>query len=147
MIYLYAGLGLAMLTGIMAIFDMGLYLTDSSLLLSRTDPYSLEAAVKEWDQRLLSALESPDALSSEMRGLEICQYLKLTDSLQQNWPFESAQEASGNIFVGACVMNAGSHRVLVWPDPSRPHHPYQLYSCLLQGSEQICLFEKKGVGS
>ena len=56
MIYLYAGLGLAMMTGIMAIFEMGLYLTGSSLFLSRIDPYVLESGVKKMDRRLLSAL-------------------------------------------------------------------------------------------
>ena len=80
-----------------------------------------------------------------MSGLEICQSLKLVDSLQGVWPFEHAQEVRGDVFPGACVMNAGSHRVLVWPDPSKKYQAYQLYSCLLQGSEQICLFEKRGL--
>ena len=144
MIYLYAGLGIAMLTGIMAIFEMGLSLTGSSLLSSRVDPYTLEIEVKEMDRKLLSVLEDPNEFSSGISGLEICQRLELVDSLQDNWPFESAQEVEGNIFPGACVMNAGSHRVLVSPDPSRQHHSYQLYSCLLQEAEQNCLFEKKG---
>ena len=43
-------------------------------------------------------------------------------------------------------MNAGSHRVLVSPDPSNQYHSYQLYSCLLQELSRIaCL--KKGVES
>ena len=144
MIYLYAGLGLAMLSGIMAIFEMGLHLTGSSLVSSRADPYALEVEIKRIDRLLLSALEDPHVLSPGLRGLDICQQLQLVVSLPKNRPFEPAQEVKDNVFPSACVMNAGSHRVLVAPDPSNPYHSYQLYSCLLQGSEQSCLFEKKG---
>ena len=144
MIYLYAGLGIAMLTGIMAIFEMGVSLTGSSLLSSRVDAYTLDIEIKEMDQKLLSVLEDSNELSSGISGLGICQRLELVDSLQDDWPFEPAQEVKGNLFPGACVMNAGTHRVLVSPDPSNQYHSYQLYSCLLQGAEQNCLFEKKG---
>ena len=49
MIYLYAGLGIAMLTGIMAIFEMGVSLTGSSLLSSRL-MLIFDIEIKEMDQ-------------------------------------------------------------------------------------------------
>ena len=148
MVYFYAGLGVAMLAGIMAIFEMGLSLTGRSLLPSPTDPYLLSGEIKAMDQKLLAVLADPEALPSNLRGLEICAGLELADALKDDWPFSSAQETSTTRFPGGCVMNAGRHRVLVQPDPSYPNpsnpdQPYQLYSCVLQGSDQLCLFEQE----
>ena len=39
MVYLYAALGAVMMTGIMAVLEMGLSLTGQSLLLKPEDPY------------------------------------------------------------------------------------------------------------
>ena len=150
MVYFYAGLGVAMLAGIMAIFEMGLSLTGRSLLPSPTDQYLLSGEIKEMDRDLLEVLANSEALPSNLRGLEICAglELKLADALKDDWPFSSAQETSTTRFPGGCVMNAGRHRVLVqpnpsYPNPSKPVQRYQLYSCVLQGSDQLCLFEQE----
>ena len=143
MVYLYAGLGVAMLAGIMAIFEMGLSLTGRSLLPSPTDSYLVSRDIKERDQRLLRVLADREALPSTLSGLEICQGLELSDEFKDDWPFSQAQEASERLFPGSCVMNAGSHRVLVQPDALNSDRSYQLYSCVLQGSDQLCLFEKE----
>lgn len=148
MVYFYAGLGVAMLAGIMAVFEMGLSLTGRSLLPSPTDSYLLSGEIKAMDQKLLAVLADPEALPSNLRGLEICAGLELADAFKDDWSFSSVQDASTTRFPGGCVMNAGRHRVLVQPDPFYPNpsnadRPYQLYSCVLQGSDQLCLFEQE----
>ena len=145
MVYLYAGLGVAMLAGIMAIFEMGLSLTGRSLLPSPKDSYLLSYDIKERDQMLLRILADREALPSTLSGLEICQGLELSDELKDDWPFSPAQEASESRFSKGCVMNANadSHRVLVQPDPKNDEMSYRLYSCVLTGGEQFCLFEKE----
>ena len=56
MVYLYAGMGVVMLTGIMAIFEMGLSLTGQSLLPIPADPYASDSSMKELDETLLEFL-------------------------------------------------------------------------------------------
>jgi len=56
MVYLYAGLGVVMLSGIMAIFEMGLALTGQFLLPNPPDDYLSNQAMKESDITLLKAL-------------------------------------------------------------------------------------------
>ena len=56
MVYLYAGMGVVMLTGIMAIFEMGLSLMGQSLLPTPTDQYFADSSMKETDKTLLKFL-------------------------------------------------------------------------------------------
>ena len=71
MVYLYAGLGVAMLTGIMAIFEMGLALTGRSLLPSPQDLYSESEDVKREDLRMVKLLIEADDLSLPYRDRHI----------------------------------------------------------------------------
>ena len=54
MIYLYAGLGVLMISGIMAIFEMGLSLTGQSMLPIPTNAYKQSSDAKVEDKRLIS---------------------------------------------------------------------------------------------
>ena len=56
MVYLYAGLGVVMLSGIMAIFEMGLALTGQTLLPVPTDDYLSNQSMKDADIMFLKAL-------------------------------------------------------------------------------------------
>ena len=73
MVYLYAALGVVMMTGIMAVVEMGLSLTGQSLLLKPDDPYRqnlLTKAVGKRDQQMLNLLHDKDDLDAIGRSLE-----------------------------------------------------------------------------
>ena len=73
MVYLYAALGVVMMTGIMAVIEMGLSLTGQSLLLNPDDPYRqnlLTKAVGRRDQQMLDLLHDKDDLDAIGRSLE-----------------------------------------------------------------------------
>ena len=72
MVYLYAGLGVAMLTGIMAIFEMGLALTGRSLLPSPLDLYS-ESIVKRKPSGAEVIVEADPPLAAT--GTSLCEQI------------------------------------------------------------------------
>ena len=56
MAYLYASLGVMMLGGIMAIFEMGLSLTGQSMIPAPPEKYFSDASMKRADIKLLENL-------------------------------------------------------------------------------------------
>lgn len=81
MVYLYAALGVVMMTGIMAVVQMGLSLTGQSLLLKPGDPYRqnfLINAVGKRDQQMLNLLYNNvdlDAIGRSLEGGDLCDQL------------------------------------------------------------------------
>ena len=66
MIYLYAALGVVMMTGIMAVVEMGLSLTGQSILLKPDDLYQqnfVTEAVGKREQQMLNLLHNQNDLS------------------------------------------------------------------------------------
>ena len=53
MVYLYAGLGMLMLSGIMAIFEMGLSLTGQSMMPTPADAYLQNSDMKMSEKQLI----------------------------------------------------------------------------------------------
>ena len=52
MVYLYAVLGVMMISGIMAIFEMALSLTGQSMIPAPSDKYLSSASMKAWTSSL-----------------------------------------------------------------------------------------------
>ena len=81
MIYLYAALGMMMMTGIMAVVEMGLSLTGQSILLKPDDLYQqnfVTKAVGKRDQQMLNLLHNQDdldAIGRSLKGSELCRQL------------------------------------------------------------------------
>jgi len=70
-VYLYAALGVVMMTGIMAVIEMGLSLSGQSLLLKPSDPYQQDLLSNaERDQQMLNLLHNPNDLDSMGRSLQ-----------------------------------------------------------------------------
>ena len=154
MVYLYAGLGVAMLTGIMAIFEMGLALTGNSLLPSPQDPYLSNKALQDEDKQWLRLL-ADDAVIDQLRGKfnsSLCDQLKavyserlgLGDVSLSPWRIDADRmSVTQGDWVGSCIMNEDGHRVIVRPpDPSAVDSTFNLFSCVLQGSSDRCPFEQ-----
>ena len=151
MVYLYAGLGVAMLTGIMAIFEMGLALTGRSLLPAPQDMYLSNAEVKLKDRRLLRLLVgNPAAVAPGLNAESLCIALRdayqdayLQDGDSNPWVVGSATPLTSGRWVGSCFLNDGSHRVLVRQDGADDASPYRLYSCVVTTGSDLCLFEQE----
>ena len=81
MIYLYAALGVVMMTGIMAVVEMGLSLTGQSILLKPDDLYQqnfVTEAVGKREQQMLNLLHNQDdldAIGRSLKGSELCDQL------------------------------------------------------------------------
>jgi hypothetical protein len=152
MVYLYAALGAVMLTGIMAIFEMGLSLTGQSLLPAPFDVY-LETTqgekARRLDEDLLKILTNPDDVSRGLSGLALCDAIEQADSPHQYsfvpipsgespWEegcqFATSYEASGETI---------AHRIFVIPPESglASSLPYGLFSCTSTRESYQCSFE------
>lgn len=137
MVYLYAGLGIAMLSGIMAIFEMGLAVTGQSFLSSPVSAYHNSSAKKTdkkfsidlyggWDKEFLNA--DPSVPIS-------CENLLKVDG----YSWESLSK--DGFFKDSCVANNGQHRILVKLDTS--DMPYRVFTCFLDVNDAQCSFEKE----
>ena len=151
MVYLYAGLGVAMLTGIMAIFEMGLALTGHSLSPSPPDLYSETEDVKREDLRMLKLLIGADDLDPPLvgTGTSLCEQIltAYTDAYVPTgeanpWLMDPRMPVIDGSWAGSCLMNRRSHHLVVRPNPTTAGSPYELYSCILEEGDDLCSFEK-----
>ena len=141
MVYLYAGLGVVMLSGIMAIFEMGLALTGQTLLPVPPDDYLSNQSMKDADIMFMKALADettllvddktfPELVSDEDLGL--CVALNAIDG--PGWLL-----ISGGRFKNGCqrstLVGGLSHRVIV------SEKPHKLFSCALDAGSAQCAFE------
>jgi len=164
-------MGVVMMTGIMAVVEMGLSLTGQSLLLKPVDSYQQNRelnAVGKRDQQMLGLLHDQadlDAIGRSLQSTALCVQLLCRSSLlgaascaAGNSVVEDAETrlpdltgltqagvipSAGN-WANACVLQSGSHRLIIHPDPSPDNLqiPYRLFSCVLSGAS-TCSFEPK----
>ena len=133
MAYLYASLGVMMLGGIMAIFEMGLSLTGQSMIPTPPDKYFLDTSMKSLDTKLLQGL-TDGAFPTSVLNQGLCAALKDID--REGWTLISEGR-----WANSCQLNRGSHRVIVREDTTNLQIPYQLFSCALKGGNNRCSFE------
>ena len=135
MLYLYAILGIVMMSGIMSIFEMGLSLTGRSMIPTPPDAYLSDAAMKDLDVKLLKNL-ADDNFSDSVLDQGLCGALDNLDV--GDWSLISEGR-----WANSCQLNRGSHRVIVREDPESEQMPYQLFSCALSGGNNRCTFESE----
>ena len=133
MAYLYASLGVMMLSGIMAIFEMGLSLTGQSMFPAKPDKYVLDASMKSVDIKLLENL-SDQAFLDLVFNKGLCAALEEID--REGWSLVSEGR-----WANSCQLSRGSHRTIVREDKANSQMPYQLFSCALSGGNDRCSFE------
>ena len=137
MVYVYAGLGIAMLSGIMAIFEMGIALTGQSLWPAPADSYFTSGAGSR-DKAYLSILDN-GSWDSEYKDKDTpitCTNLVLPDGVPawNSGPWNSSCEAE------VLYSNVRKHRMIVEIGDGQDPAPYGLYSCFLDGQSN-CSFE------
>lgn len=135
MAYLYASLGVMMLGGIMAIFEMGLSLTGQSMIPTPPDKYFLNASMKSADIKILNDL-TDEAFPASVLNQGLCAALGEID--REGWTLISEGR-----WANSCQLNRGSHRVIVREDTTNLQMPYQLFSCALSGGNNRCSFERE----
>ena len=135
-----------MMTGIMAIFEMGLSLTGQSLLPTPLDVYVLAPTkAKALDQNLLELLADPAIVSWGLDGEDLC--LAINNAYSGSSPFGYKSISKGRWSDG-CLLNSDfdgiSHRVLIQsPGSGRNLLPYKLFSCTSKRNGYQCSFERE----
>ena len=167
MIYFYAGLGAAMLTGIMLLFEVGLSLTGQSLLEEQSYFNSYQDRVNSADQlflRMLTQTSDLRAIGTARYGDDLCQQIlcriKGTGCNAGNMKIQLYAPLKGystavsipsiGMWSSSCVLehqledSGSTHRLLIRPNRERFDLGYELYSCILDGSSvrKRCLFER-----
>ena len=139
MVYVYAGLGIAMFSGIMAIFEMGIALTGQSLWPAPADSYFTSGAADRDRNYLLILNDGWDSQYKENKIQVSCVILNDEKILPQDvvaW--------GDGPWSTSCVAVVGQHRILVEISDAGSSSPHQLYSCYLDrylDDTEFCDFE------
>lgn len=126
-----------MLSGIMAIFEMGLAVTGQSFLGAPIDSYSDSS--KDTDKKFIKGLYSgwDDEFDAAESPLDPCNKLKkIKDFNEYDWKDGSLKNS--------CVTHNGNHRIIVQLNLDSDYEvmKYRVYSCIVDNGQQ-CFFEKE----
>ena len=140
MTFLYVGLGLAMISGISAMMQIGNNINNLSLLSSFKDNEYYQSSLPSYDRRIMNFLNDYSGLDSE-----VC--LKTKENLSETFYEEGeiflstgTQTPSENpLFVGSCALvnRELKHRVLI---KKSSDGSFNLFTCYLK-SETFCPYE------
>ena len=155
MVFFFFFLGVVMMSGIMAIFEMGLFLTGGSMLPTPADAYLASSSMKERDKTRLSFLLDQEELCVENCNIDevpvlkkfsdlvgdadvgLCGALNRIDDIDEDDIDEGDVPKWALISEGrwsnSCQLSLGSHRAVVKKNSDVRLVPYQLFSCNLEG--------------
>ena len=141
MAFLYVGLGLAMVSGISAMMQIGNNINNLSLLSSFKQSKYYQSTLPDYDRRIMSFLNNYSGLDSEV-CLKTKEYLSETNyQLGETFPSTNTQTPSDNyLFIGSCTLvNIDQkHRVLI---KKSDEGPFNLFSCYLPKDKNYCPYE------
>ena len=140
MSFLYIGLGLAMISGISAMMQIGNNINNLTLLSSFKENEYYQSSLPSYDRKIMNFLNNYSGLESE-----VCLKTKehLSETLYEQGEIfitTGTQTPSENtLFVGSCVLvnRELNHRVLI---KKSSNGTYNLFSCYLKG-ETFCPYE------
>ena len=140
MTFLYVGLGLAMISGISAMMQIGNNIDNLTLLSSFKENKYYQSSLPSYDRRIMDFLNSYSGLDEE-----VC--LRTKENFTETFYEEGeiflstgTQTPSLNtLFVGSCVLvnRELNHRVLI---KKSSDGTFSLFSCYLKG-EPFCPYE------
>ncbi len=142
MTYLYAGLGIAMLSGIAAMMQVGNNINSLiPMSVLKIDNYT-NASLAEYDRRIMKVLYSQSVPDND-----ICNYVKnnIASPIYENsetFITTGTQSPSiHKIFLENCALvnKTNKHRVVI-TNSSNGIYKYRLFSCYLE-NEPFCNFE------
>ena len=140
MAFLYVGLGLAMISGISAMMQVGNNINNLSLLSSFKDNEYYQSSLPSYDRRIMNFLNNYSGLDSE-----VC--IKTKENLSETFYEEgeiflstgTQTPSESPLFVGSCALvnRELQHRVLI---KKSSNGSFNLFSCYLK-SETFCPYE------
>tara|TARA_B100001989_G_C24542757_1_gene468641 strand:+ start:333 stop:779 length:447 start_codon:yes stop_codon:yes gene_type:complete len=146
MTYLYAILGLLMMSGIVAIFNMSLKITsqpiESVIPANKYQENKFNLKDKIFLELLLKANESWGT------GDSFCN--KIIEEINnpnnnfndiRNYNISDPSPSIHNKVVGSCTFSQGNHRVLIKPK-NLDNSEHYFFSCFLVSKEKYCNLEK-----
>ena len=153
MIFFYVGLGIAMMTSVLSIFEISTTINKNQYTIRNKSINSNELFFqRENDKKFLQMLNDMKGISLGSDQI-ICQKLKngFTDELDDNYSilsnYSTLDSYSSGIpsftshtrLTNGCALVNGYHRVIIVPS-SIETNTYNLYSCILK-VEPKCTFE------
>ena len=170
MIYFYTGLGAAMLTGIMLLFEVGLALTGQSFLSESQKVESFQYGVNQYEQLFLKMLTNSQdlkAIGTGRSGNLLCQQIlcrikgigcsfgNSRNSLYETTSLKDyglAKIPSANFYPWSysCALERKLtddyvSRILIKPSQYRLESGYELYGCIIENQKEFrCSFESRG---
>ena len=141
MSYLYAGLGIAMLSGIIAMMRIGNNVDNFINLMSKDNEVLkdyIESSSPSYDKEIIKTLYQD---SSNLPSNGICAYV--ISKINENYPtiFEETTVPSNKFFNQSCALEDenGKHRVVINETNEKK---YELFSCSEKEREgNFCKFE------
>ena len=142
MTYLYAGLGIAMISGIAAMMQVGTNINSLiPLSVLKLDNYS-NSSLAGYDRQIMKILYSQTVPDSD-----ICNYVKNSISSPKYEDGEvfvstgTQSPSTHTIFSENCALinKSNKHRVII-TNSSNESYKYKMFSCYLE-SEPFCSFE------
>ena len=140
MTFLYVGLGLAMISGISAMMQIGNNVNNLTLLSNFKDSEYYQSSLPRYDRRIMNFLNNFSGLDSE-----VC--IKTKENFNETFYQEGevflstgTQTPSENsLFIGSCVLvnKEINHRVLI---KKTSDGTFSLFSCYLK-NETFCPYE------
>ena len=140
MAFLYVGLGLAMISGISAMLQIGNNINNLVVLNSFKENAYYQSSLPSYDRKIISFLNDYSGLDSE-----VC--LKTKENLSETFYQEgeiffstgTQTPSEHNLFVGSCVLvnKELNHRVLI---KKSSDGNFILFSCYLK-DETFCPYE------
>ncbi len=153
MIFFYVGIGLAMMTAVLGIFETSITLNKNNYT-SKSKPVDEDNLIlqRQNDRKFLQMLNDIKGTSLGS-GQDICQNIKngFVDQLNPNYSILSnysilnnyntgiPSNSSHSRLINGCDLINGSHRVVIVPS-SNENNTYKIYSCIIN-IEPICPFE------
>ncbi len=140
MAFLYIGLGLAMVSGISAMMQIGNNINNLTLLSSFKENEYFQSSLPSYDRRIMYFLNNYSGIDSE-----VC--LKIKENLSETFYEEgeiflstgTQSPSESTLFVGSCVLvnKELNHRVLI---NKSIDGNFNLFSCYLK-NDPFCPYE------
>ena len=143
--YLYALMGMAMLSGIISMIEISLSINSRNLSSSNIeDPYfSSELSTTEIDRLLLSILYKK-VDSTWPKGREFCKKIKneakQVSSLIDQYNVEDESISEHPKLLNTCTLVSTKHRIIISNQYSK-NSDYRLFSCMTY-KDNFCFYEK-----
>jgi len=142
MTYLYAGLGIAMLTAVMAMFQIAMGLTQQQIVSKPPRDNYLQSPWQSNDRQFLRLIKTMEESPKFKPTCDIIKNAIDKDKALNSpffpglHPYNLTQGSASNHarLAGACALVNQDHRVLIAPAPSGATG-YRLYSCLIAASD------------